>query len=281
MYRALFPTNVPVDFIHINEIAEGKAGRYKLILLQYPLMITQPAAKGLSDYVRAGGTLMAEARLAWNDERGFAREIIPGFGLHEVCGCRETSVQQTASGKTEIEIVVRDDSVPFLPVGAKVRGAVYEEVLQPISGNARVIGEFPGGGPAIVASVYGRGRMVAVGSFLGMLYESERDERVAKFFAGLLDWAGVSRPVEVVASAQDQPLEARTMDLGGGKLVFVFNHGEAACDAAVRVKLPAGSYTGQDLLAEETVAAPYDRNGVLIKKRLSPRGVWVVRISAK
>ena len=105
IYRALFPSNVPVDFIHLNAIAQGRAERYKLILLPYPLMISEAAAKGLADYVRNGGALMTEARLAWNDERGYAKEIIPGFELHLITGCREASVQQTASGKAEMEIV--------------------------------------------------------------------------------------------------------------------------------------------------------------------------------
>jgi beta-galactosidase len=106
-YRALFPWSVPVDFIHIDDIAAGKGARYKMIYLPYPLMLNEAAGLALRQYVENGGALVAEARLAWNDERGRAREIIPGFGLHEVCGCRETAVQQTVTGKREL-VLARD-----------------------------------------------------------------------------------------------------------------------------------------------------------------------------
>ncbi|HXG64825.1 MAG TPA: beta-galactosidase [Blastocatellia bacterium] len=279
-YRALFPANVPVDFIHINEIAGGKASRYKLIYLPYPLMISEPAAKALINYVRDGGALASEARLAWNDERGFAKEIIPGFGLHEVCGCRERAVQQTPGGKTDMEIVASDASIPFLQPGDRLRGALYEETLEPISENARVLAKFADGSPAMVVSTYGKGKMLAVGSFLGMLYEAERDAGVAKFFSGLLDWAGVSRPVEVTGEGAGQNIEVRTMQVGRGQLVFTFNHSSAASAPVVRVKMPAGSHVAKDLLTGERVAAAYERDGLVLKKPLAPGEVWVVGINA-
>src|SRR6185295_13945808 len=101
-----------------------------------------------------GGALVSEARAAWNDEHGRAKEIIPGFGLNEVCGCRETRVQQTVSGKTEITTA-----------GGKIRGALYEEVLSTTTG--KVVGTFPDGSPAIVDSSFGKGKMMAIGTFLG------------------------------------------------------------------------------------------------------------------
>jgi beta-galactosidase len=281
MYRALFPSNVPVDFIHINEIAEGKAGRYKLILLGYPLMITEPAARALIEYVRAGGALMSEARLAWNDDRGYAKEIIPGFGLHEVCGCREASAQQTASGKTDIEILTKDESTPRLEAGDKLRGVIYEEALESISPRARVIARFTDGSPAIVASSYGKGKMLAAGTFLGLSYESERSENLVKFFAGLLDWAGVARPVEVSGVASDQAVEVRTMESGAEKLVFVFNHGSDAVEPAIRVSLPQGAYSVKDLATGQALGAGYERDAVVLKKIITANDVWAVRISPK
>ena len=279
IYRALMPSNVPVDFIHIDEIANGKAGRYKLILLPYPLMIPQAAGKGLADYVRDGGTLMTEARLAWNDERGRAREIIPGAGLHEVTGCREASVQQTPSGKIEMQIVAYDESIPLLRPGDKMEGGGYEEILQPISKSARVIAKFGSGDPAIIASSYGKGKVISVGSFLGALYEADRDIQVAKFLTGLMEWAGVSRPIEVTGSEREQSIEVRTMDAGKEKLAFVFNHGGTAAEPSVRIKLAAGSYVARDLMTGNPVPAPYEEGRLILKKRLNPSEVWVVQIT--
>jgi beta-galactosidase len=305
IYRALFPTNVPVDFIHTREIAEGKAARYKLVILPYPLMITEATAKALADYVRNGGTLMAEARLAWNDDRGFAKEVLPGFGLHEVTGCRETALQQTAGGKTEMEITTRDESVPLLRPGDRLRGSLFEEALEPISPRARVIAVYgirdsrsgirgsrsrrrtnqaaipERRTPAIIAATFGNGKTITVGSFLGALYESDRDANVAKFFIGLLDWAGVSRPVEVSGVLNNQNVEVRTMDVEREKLVFIINHSTSAVEPTIRVKLPAGSYQVQDMMTEDRITGPGVRGAISLKKRLAPQSVWVVRLSPK
>ena len=196
-YRALFSTNTPVDFVHIDEIGRKP---YKLIILPYPLMISQRAAQTLVDFVRGGGALVSEARLGWNDERGRAKDVIPGFGLNEVCGCRETAIQTTPSGKVDVD------------VGFK--GFVYQESLD---GNA--IAHFADGSNAIVTNNFGKGRMMTIGTFLGTAYEADRDEKLGNFIRGLLDWAGVKRGPEA-------PVEIRTL----GDVTFAFNHGDAPVD---------------------------------------------------
>ncbi|MBZ5538808.1 MAG: beta-galactosidase [Acidobacteriia bacterium] len=278
IYRALMPTHVPVDFIHINEIADGKAGRYKLILLPYPLMIPKAAGRGLTEYVRQGGTLMTEARLAWNDEQGHAKEIIPGFGLHEVTGCREVAVQQTPTGKTEMQIVVDDESIPLLHPGFRVRGWSYEEALHPLSPSARIIAKFNNGDPAIIASNYGKGKVITIGSFLGALYEAERDVNVGRFFSGLLEWAGITRQVEVDGVLPEQSVEIRTMEAGLEKLLVVFNHGNTAAEPTVRMKLSEGTYSVTDLMTREPIRAIYDRSALSFRKRVGPGEVWAVLI---
>ena len=60
---------------------------------------TTAAADGLRRYVERGGHAVAEARLAWNDDRGFAAAIIPGAGLHAVFGLREKHVWMRREAK--------------------------------------------------------------------------------------------------------------------------------------------------------------------------------------
>ena len=56
------------------------------------------AAAELREYVRAGGSLVLEARAGWNDESGRAASVIPGLGLAEVVGAREADVQTVGRG---------------------------------------------------------------------------------------------------------------------------------------------------------------------------------------
>jgi beta-galactosidase len=236
-YRALFPTNVPVDFVHVDEIGKRP---YKLIILPYPLMLSESAARALREYVRNGGSLVAEARLAWNDERGRAKEIIPGFGLHEVCGCRETAIQSTPTGKIDV----------LLDSGDRFKGSVYQETLQ-----GKAIAHFSDGGPAIVTNDFGKGRMMTVGTFLGAAYEADRDAALAKFIQSWLEWVGVRRGIEAPPG-----VELRTLESGAERIVIAFNHGDAPAEVML---------SGVDL---ETGAA-------VERKTLEPQGVWVVRPS--
>jgi len=268
-YRALFPTSVPVDFIHIDEIAEGKASRYRMIYLPYPLMINEASAHALRRFVEAGGTLVTEARLAWNDDTGRAREIIPGFGLHEVCGCRETAVQQTVTGKTEMTLA---SDFAGLKKGEKIMGALYEETLTPLRESTEVVATFADGSPAIVSSSFGKGRMVTIGTFLGNAYEIEGDETTARFIRGLLQWAGVASPV-VTSSSQ---LEVRMLESGRSRIVFAFNHGDTI-DASIAVAMPEGTYQLRDLDSGERFELRSD-GAVRLEQKMPSQGVRVFTI---
>ncbi|HWQ53660.1 MAG TPA: beta-galactosidase [Bryobacteraceae bacterium] len=263
-YRALFPLNVPVDFVHVNEL--GDLGRYKLVIFPYPLMIPEKAAAVLRAYVRDGGTLVSEARLAWNNERGRASETIPGLGLFEVTGCRETAVQSVPGLKTELQWAT--DAIPGLKAGDRIPGRLYEETLEPSGPQAQVAARFPNGAPAAVISTFGRGKTLTLGSYVAVAYETERNTAAERFFAGLLDWAGVARPVTVTGG----PVEVRMTQSGGSRLLFAFNHGEKETGATIEIAAPAKSAT------DVTTGKPVTFVSGKLETRLAPGGVWVVRL---
>ena len=265
-FRALFPTNVPVDFVHIDEIAAGQlagpAGlRYKVVFLPYPLMLPTGAGKPLRDFVAAGGTLVTEARPAWNDEQGKAREIIPGYGLNEVCGCRETAVHSTVTGKTEMELT---GAFAGLESGAKLRGALFEETLEPTNAGAKVLARFADGTPAMVANSFGKGKMLAIGTFIGTRFELDRDENLAKFLRGVLDWSGVKTRVTTTA-----PLEVRLLRSGASTLVFAFNHATEPVESSISIEGLSGKV--RDVETGAAVEWP-------LKRRFAPDDVWVLEV---
>ena len=97
-------------------------------------MMPATAAAELREYVRAGGALVAEARAGWNDERGRAADMIPGLGLAEVVGARETDVQTVEKGKAALRA---EEGLPGLKPGEVLPGRWYEESLEPIRPRAR------------------------------------------------------------------------------------------------------------------------------------------------
>lgn len=275
VYRALFPTNVPVDFIHINELSGAVTGKYKLIYVPFPLMIPEKSAGELAEYVRAGGALVAEARLGWNNERGWASEIIPGLGLHRVMGCRESAVQTVAGLRTELHWTGTE--IPGVKPGDRLPGRLYEETLEPILPNGRVVAKFASGAPAAVVSTFGRGKTLMLGSYLGAAYEGQPEPAAQRFFAGLLDWVGVERPVSVSGSQA----EVRVLESGRERVVFVFNHQAQPAQTVVTLRLPGGDYAVADLVTGQLVPVTPDGAALKIEKRLPAQDVWVVRLTPK
>jgi len=148
----------------------------------------------------------------------------------------------TPSGKVDV----------VLDNGDRFKGVLFQETL---SGHA--IAHFADGDAAIVTNAYGKGRMMAVGTYLGTAYETDRDENLAKFIRSWLDWAHVLPGPNAPAG-----VEIRTLESGADRIVVAFNHGDAPAEVAL---------SGLDL---ET-GAPADR------KTLEPQGVWVVRVRGK
>jgi beta-galactosidase len=224
-YRALWPTNVPLDYVHIDHL--DNLAQYKLVYLPYPVMLPTSSIAPLRNYVRNGGRLVVEARAGWSNETGRASDIIPGMGLSEVLGCHEAAVETLAKGK----VILKWDS------GLETPGRWFQEVLEPLRPDARIVARFSNGQPGAVRSKYGQGETLTIGSYLAA-------NGSEPFFGWLLDWAGVSRATPVTG-----PVEVRWLVAEGRPLIFVFNHSAAPVQAQLAApaedlftgaKVPAG-----------------------------------------
>jgi beta-galactosidase len=269
VYRALFPTNVPLDFVHADHMRASELAAYRLVVLPYPIMLRAAAATELAAYVRAGGALVLEARAGWNDENGRAAAVIPGLGLAEVAGAREADVQTVEKGKAALVALA---GLPGLAAGERLPGRWYEESLAPTAPAARVVARFASGAPAAVESAFGAGRSLLLGSYVSAAYVSEPSDAARGFYAGLLDWASVSRPV----SATGDAVEVRLLESGASHLVFVFNHAAAPATADVRLRLPLAGRAVHDLATGEAVTVTPSADGFEWRATIGPRDVRVV-----
>jgi beta-galactosidase len=269
----LFPSNLNIDYVHINELSEEALKQYKLVILPYPLMLPEAAAAPLEVYVKQGGTLVSEARLGWSNEHGYASDRIPGLGLWRVMGCRETAVQTGAKGVTKLRWIGAD--MPGMKDGDLLPARWYEETLEPLSDAAKVVARFPDGAAAAVASSYGQGKTLLLGSYVSAAYVTTPTPETQRFYMGLLQWADVPLPV----AAKGGYIEARTLEAGHDTLLFVFNHDKQAVDAEVGIRLPAGAYHASDLADNQPVKTVRVGQSVELKKRLESSAVWVVRFT--
>jgi len=269
VYRALFPSNVPLDFVHADYLKAAELAAYRLVVLPYPLMLRASAAAELREYVRAGGSLVLEARAGWNDESGRAASVIPGLGLAEVVGAREADVQTVEKGKAALVAV---EGMPGLAPGDRLPGRWYEESLEPTASGARVLARFASGAPAAVASGFGKGKALMLGSYVSAGFVSEPAETTRRFYEGLLDWAGATRPVATAGDA----FEVRLLASGTSHLVFVFNHAAAPAEATIRLRLPLDGRSVHDLASGAALRVTPTGDGFQWRESLPARDVRVL-----
>ena len=275
VHRALFPSNVPLDYVHIDHLTGRRLSQYKLVVLPYPPMLPEASAVTLREYVEAGGVLVAEARLAWNNERGYAADRVPGLGLSEVMGAREATVETAPGGRT---VIVWDgNELPGLAPGARLPARWYRETLEPASPAARVVARFEDGAAAAVMSEYGRGRTLMLGSYVSAAYQSTPTPDTQRFYESLLAWAGVSPPVAVSGA----PLEVRVLESDSDTLLFLFNHARGAARADVSLQRPSSESVATDLVERQPVSLSRTGDGVRLTVDLAPAGVRVLRIARR
>jgi beta-galactosidase len=275
VHRALFPRNVPLDYVHIGHLSGEKLRQYKLVIFPYPVMIPESSARVLGEYVRDGGTLVAEARLAWNNERGYASDRIPGLGLWEVMSARESAVQTAPNGRTELRWTA--EAIPGMTPGERLRARWYEETLEPIGPQARVVAQFANGAAAAVQGTYGKGKTLMLGSYVSAAYQSSPTPEVERFYGALLGWAGVTLPIDVSGS----DLEVRHLESGSDLIVFVFNHRAERATSVVSIRAAQGTHAVTDLVTGASLAASRDGAGLELEVALEPHGVQVVRIARR
>lgn len=277
-YRVFAEHNIPVDFVHRSALERDslELSQYALLIVPYPIMLTAAAASGLRRYVERGGHAVAEARLAWNDERGFAAEIIPGAGLHEVFGIRERQVWM----RREPRLTISDSSDALTAGlgGRTLRGALYASTVDVLSNRARVLATIDGA-PVVVASRYGKGQTLFIGTYLGWGNQPEQQRDNTEFIRRLAEWAGVAKPVTTSLDGTLPPLVARLHEGDRGYLLFLINHDSVARDISTTVQLPSGAYDLTELITGTRRSASAPRSALRIDTRLPGRDaqVWSIR----
>jgi beta-galactosidase len=272
-YRAFYDQNIQADFVHPDEIVAGALGAYKAVYFPYPIMMSRPVASALATYVGEGGTLIAEARPAWNDERGFANARIPGAGLDEVFGVREAILG--VAEPLAMSVAPNLEGELKTLAGIQVAGHGYLESLE-LKG-ARVLATDADGQPVATIHGYGRGRAVLLGSFVSAAFEQDpqKNATAGALIAALARLAGVSPRVKI-SGAPAGVVEARLMESGRAMLLIAINHDTSA--HRVTIELPKDAPAGEWQNLETAAVLPLEGRigGPMFQYRLAARDVLVL-----
>ena len=273
LYSAFFEQNIPVDFIHPQDVIENRLGQYKILFLPFPVMLSRDVAEGVQRFVQTGGTAVAEARLAWNDARGFASDVIPGAGLAEVFGARESVIRP--ADKVQF-LTEASASLPGIPVHTAIPGNAFEEELEPLSGGT-VLARFADGNPAVVKNSEGRGSAVLIGSFPALGYYRQHNANIKRFFLSLAQAAGVSPEVKLSGNGASE-VEVRRLVGAGQQLILVFNHARSDADLSLAIRFPWRIREARESEIDRPVHYQNSAGRTIFHKHLATGEIWVLGV---
>jgi len=273
LHRAFFEDQIPIDFVHPQDVLDNRLGQYKIVFLPFPVMLSRNVGEGVKRYIESGGTVVAEARLAWNDERGFASDRVPGFGLDEVFGGREKRIRPVEKARLSME---PDSNLPGLKRGEVIAAEAFEEDLEPLPG-ARVLARFANGEAAMVERVYGKGKAILVGSFVALAYQRQQDVSTKRLLLALGRAAGVSRQVEIFGPGTAE-VEVRRLVSERAQFLFAFNHSGTLAQLTISVRLPWTAGVGVDLEDGRSIPLQITAGKAILRKALPGKGIWVIKL---
>jgi len=273
--------NVPVDFIHREHIENQDLSQYKLVILPYPIMFTQKGAEGLREFVKNGGHVVAEARFGWNDDRGYASEIIPGIGMHDIFGAREDEVRM----RENVAFSLNNHKHPVLEglkPGDKLSGSLYSQSIKLLDkSNAVVLATTEEGNPAIVSSQYGKGEAILAGSYLGMANFSQVVPANDRFFINLLNWADIKRPFTTSEDGRvSDQIEVRLQNADNGYIIFLINHSTKNETIDINLNVDArGNFIVRDVKNDEIKRLKSNGNVLTLSTSVESRNTRVFEIN--
>jgi beta-galactosidase len=279
-FRAFADHNVPVDFIHREHLEKQELSQYKLVILPWPVMITREAADGIKAFVENGGHVLAEARIGWNDDRGYASEIIPGLGLHEVFGVREHEVRM----RDEVRIEITNTSHPStsnLSKGLPLKGTLYAKSVVPLANReVDILAKLEDGSAAVVSAKYGKGEAILAGTYLGMANHPDPDLNNEAFFMNLLNWAGIDRPfITSHDGNKGAQVEVRLQTNDRGFVLYIINHSDTVEE--VKIDLSTGqnkNYRVRDLILNQESRVRSRNNILQLDTTIDAKQVTVLEI---
>jgi beta-galactosidase len=276
LHRAFTQQQIPVDFVHPSDVVAGRISPYKILFLPFAVMLSKNVAEGVKRYVQNGGTAVAEARTAWNDERGFSSDVIPGFGLAEVFRAREKIIRPVERPEILVEATA---GLPGLAAGEKVLGEAYEEDIEPLN-ESRVLARFASGEPAVVEHSFGKGKAILVGSFLALACQRHPEGSAKQLLLAMAQAAGVAADVEV-SGAGTSEVEVRRLVSDRFQILFAFNHSDAPADSTISVHLPWQASEARDLASGQSVPLNEKAGVAEIELNLNGGEIRVLRLNGR
>lgn len=256
-HRMLWEHGIPVDFVEVSELDEPYASKYKVLILPFPLSLSENVARKLVRYVEAGGMLISEAAPGRINEHAFCNRGELSPLLRQLFGVDQAGfamVREPGNGsvwspapRTWGEYL---DATMLTGVGClaghQLRANVYIETFANQTGEPCLI---YGGKVAGVRRTVGKGNAVLLGTYVGHNGAAYPDPATRAAVGALLKQGGVM-------GCHSGRLLLRKRAIPGKEAWLFTNTSKLPITESVSI---GGWHNVEDLLG-----APLSRNGDLV-----------------
>ena len=219
------------EFVHGEQMLQGKLAGVKLLLLPWSSCVSAAEAEAIARFVRDGGTVLADSYCGVRDEHGAPRHVLDGlFGVKQSTDVPDLTHAEMTVELSKLGGEAGESGMLQVPVAAGVRDLALDGGV--------AAGQI-GGRPACIVHAHGKGRAILVnGSFSN--YGQVWDEGAAgevlvevaspgsvtlpirQFMAAVIRRAGVTPAVGDVRGMGEAPdLELSRFVLGEARLLGV------------------------------------------------------------
>ncbi len=199
-WRLLWDLNIPCDLLSVDHDLES-ASKYAVLILPFPLSLSEAVAARLAAYVEAGGCLISEAAPGRINEEGFCNRGELSPTLAALFGVRQSSftmVREPDGGAhwsppertwgEYLDAQMLDGAGPL--AGHKLRANVYLEAFEPMADTEPVMKA--GGDVAGVRRRVGKGQAWLLGTYVGHSGTAYRDPAIHAAVRTMLAAVGVT-----------------------------------------------------------------------------------------
>lgn len=264
---ALERLNVPYRFIESRYMDDLKD--LKLLVMPFAVIVDDEASARIAEFVQQGGTVLLEAETGACTSLGFYngepadRRLTSALGIEDL-GRREFGLA---------ELVLRAERRQL-----KLKPSTLHAPLKQVKGD-KVLAKSGSDVLGLLRSV-GKGRVVALGTFLGDPYRAERYTDFEDFVSWLVDLAEVERMLEVKPAKASGDFHWRCGTSGGERLLFL------STGPATSVNISDRNGFGEvkvveEILSGKTYKVGRERGMRRVMLRLARDSVAVLRWSPK
>ncbi len=247
-HRILWEAGIPVDFLEVAELNEPHASSYKVLILPFPLSLSEDVARKLAAWVEQGGTLISEAAPGRINEHAFCNRGELSPAMRKLFGVRQqsfTMVREPGGGNAwsppprtwgEYLDAAMLEGTGIL-AGRRLRANVYIETFAAERSEPCLL---YGRNAVGVWRKAGQGTAILLGTYAGLNGSAHRDDETRACLAALLNLGGA-------AAAHPGKLLLRKRAVPGKEAWLLTNPTELPVRETLSV---AGWRTVEDLLGE-------------------------------